>query len=97
MILKISLSRHFEPFTTAQGSRTFSNVAKIRGARGGDVSIERRSFFILGGLILLLCLSLALIYPAARAGARPRCRISVHSDRCPNGPHIARLVVQRAA
>jgi len=28
----------FEPFTTAQGSRTFSNVGKIRGARGGDVS-----------------------------------------------------------
>ena len=70
MISKIPVSRHFEPFTTAQGSRTFSNVAKIRGARGGDVSIERRSFFILGGLILLLCLSLALIYPAARAGAR---------------------------
>jgi hypothetical protein len=31
------------------------------------VSIERRSFFILGGLILLLCLSLALIYPRLRA------------------------------
>jgi hypothetical protein len=42
MISKIQRSRHFEPFTTAQGSRTFSNVGKIRDARGVDVSIERR-------------------------------------------------------
>ena len=42
MISRIHQSRYFEPFTTAQGSRTFSNVRKIRGARGGDASIERR-------------------------------------------------------
>ena len=37
MISKIQQSRDFEPFTTAQGSRTFPTVGKIRGARGGDV------------------------------------------------------------
>jgi hypothetical protein len=40
MISKIQQSRHFEPFTTAQGSRTFPTVGKIRGAHGGDVSGE---------------------------------------------------------
>jgi hypothetical protein len=42
MISKIPESRHFERFAAAQGSRTFSNVWKIRGVRGGDLSIERR-------------------------------------------------------
>jgi hypothetical protein len=42
MISKIPESRRFERFAAAQGSRTFSNVWKIRGARGGDLSIERR-------------------------------------------------------
>jgi hypothetical protein len=38
MISKIHQSRHFEPFTTAQGSCTFPTVGKTRGARGGDIS-----------------------------------------------------------
>src|SRR5262249_1544706 len=38
MISKIRQSRHFEPFTTAQGSRTFPTVGRIRSVRGGDVS-----------------------------------------------------------
>ncbi|MBV8935955.1 MAG: MFS transporter [Alphaproteobacteria bacterium] len=41
------------------------------------------SFFILGGLMLLLCLPLALIIRRLAQVRAPRCRMSVRGDRCP--------------